>query len=96
MNESDILEAIAGRNSQESGKSLRKKAPRKSHGDWRPVPDRPDPLSLLHAQDEDRLEHLLPIKYGRMMASPSGLWINCRLRLGELRRREKEIKVDRY
>jgi len=70
MNESDILEAIAGRNSQESGKSLRKKAPRKSHGDWRPVPDRPDPLSLLHAQDEDRLEHLLPIKYGRMMASP--------------------------
>jgi uncharacterized protein (DUF2252 family) len=52
------------------GKSLRKQVPRRSHGEWAPVPDRPDPISLLQAQDKGRLQHLLPIKYGRMLASP--------------------------
>ncbi len=52
------------------GKALRERAPRGSHGDWSPQPDRPDPISLLQAQDEGRLQHLLPIKYGRMLASP--------------------------
>jgi uncharacterized protein (DUF2252 family) len=44
--------------------------PRRSHGQWKPAPDRPDPIGLLQAQDEGRLEHLLPIKYGRMLESP--------------------------
>ena len=52
------------------GKSLRKQVPRSSHGDWSPAPDRPDPIDLLQAQDSNRLQYLLPIKYGRMMASP--------------------------
>ena len=52
------------------GKALRKQAPRGSHGDWSPASDRPDPLDLLQAQDKDRLQYLLPIKYGRMLASP--------------------------
>ena len=52
------------------GKDLRNKVPRSSHYDWSPASDRPDPLDLLQAQDQDRLQHLLPIKYGRMMASP--------------------------
>ena len=52
------------------GKRLRKVVPRSSHGDWSPAADRPDPLSLLQAQDKGRLQHLLPIKYGRMLASP--------------------------
>ena len=51
-------------------KALRKQAPRGSHGEWSPAPDRPDPLGLLQAQDQGRLEHLLPIKYGRMLESP--------------------------
>ena len=51
-------------------KALRKQAPRGSHGEWSPAPDRPDPLDLLQAQDQGRLEHLLPIKYGRMLESP--------------------------
>jgi uncharacterized protein (DUF2252 family) len=54
----------------EKGKALRKQSPRSSHGDWSPAPDRPDPLSLLQAQDESRLQHLVPIKYGRMLESP--------------------------
>jgi len=52
------------------GKSLRQSAPRRSHGDWAPAPDRPDPIGLLQAQDEGRIQHLLPIKYGRMLESP--------------------------
>ena len=52
------------------GKSLRKQVPRSSHGEWAAAADRPDPLSLLQQQDEGRIEHLLPIKYGRIMASP--------------------------
>jgi uncharacterized protein (DUF2252 family) len=54
------------------GKALRKWAPLSSHGDWSPAADRPDPLDLLQVQDKGRLEHLLPIKYGRMMASAFG------------------------
>jgi hypothetical protein len=52
------------------GKALRERVPRSSHGGWSPEPDRPDPISLLQAQDKGRLQHLLPIKYGRMLASP--------------------------
>jgi len=52
------------------GKNLRKQVPRSSHADWSPAPDRPDPISLLQAQDQGRLAYLLPIKYGRMLASP--------------------------
>ena len=52
------------------GKELRKKIPRSSHQDWYPAANRPDPLDLLQAQDDGRLQHLLPIKYGRMLVSP--------------------------
>lgn len=52
------------------GKSLRAHTPRRSHGDWSPAPDRPDPISLLQAQDKTRIQHLVPIKYGRMLESP--------------------------
>jgi uncharacterized protein (DUF2252 family) len=52
------------------GKSLREQAPRRSHADWSPAADRPDPISLLQAQDKTRLQHLVPIKYGRMLESP--------------------------
>jgi len=52
------------------GKSLRKRVPRSIHGEWAPEVNRPDPLSLLQEQDEGRIPHLLPIKYGRMIASP--------------------------
>ena len=55
---------------QAIGKGGRKQVPRSSHGDWTPATDRPDPLDLLQAQDKGRLQDLLPIKYGRMVASP--------------------------
>jgi uncharacterized protein (DUF2252 family) len=53
----------------QAGKALRKEVPRGSHGQWAPASDRPDPISLLQAQDEGRVQQLLPIKYGRMLES---------------------------
>lgn len=55
---------------KEKGRALRKQAPRSSHGNWTPAPDRPDPINLLQAQDQGRIPQLLPIKYGRMLESP--------------------------
>jgi uncharacterized protein (DUF2252 family) len=52
------------------GKALRKQVPRSSHGAWSPASDRPDPIAQLQAEDKSRLQHLVPIKYGRMLASP--------------------------
>ena len=51
-----------------TGKELRKQASRESHGDWEPAAGR-DPLKILLAQGETRLQDLLPIRYGRMSAS---------------------------
>jgi uncharacterized protein (DUF2252 family) len=55
---------------QERGRAARRVAPRGSHSEWVPVPDRPDPVDLLEAQARDRIQELMPIRYARMMASP--------------------------
>jgi uncharacterized protein (DUF2252 family) len=53
-----------------AGKALRGKVPRSSHGEWSPDPERPDPVSLLEKANSTRLEHLVPIRFGRMSLSP--------------------------
>lgn len=53
-----------------AGKALRNKVPRKDHGAWRAPTRRADPVNVLIASSEGRLPELLPIRYGRMMASP--------------------------
>ncbi|MCX6363652.1 MAG: DUF2252 domain-containing protein [Actinobacteria bacterium] len=55
---------------QAAGREARRAAPRTAHGSWTPAADRPDPIALLLAQDEDRMEDLVPIRWGRMSASP--------------------------
>jgi len=55
---------------KQTGKDIRKKVARSSHAQWSPSPDRIDPIELLQEQDTDRIQRLLPIKYGRMVASP--------------------------
>jgi uncharacterized protein (DUF2252 family) len=45
-------------------------APRAIHAGWAPAPDHPDPVDLLEARARDRIRELVPIRYGRMMASP--------------------------
>ena len=54
----------------EAGRSLRSDAPRSSHATWEPGPDRPDPIGLLEEQAATRVPELVPIRYGRMSASP--------------------------
>src|SRR4051794_27457308 len=57
--------ASAGR-----GKAMRASVPRGEHAAWAPAPDRADPVELLRSQEASRLPELLPIRYGRMLASP--------------------------
>jgi uncharacterized protein (DUF2252 family) len=59
---------LAGRRAV--GRSLRERVPRSSHAAWSPAADRPDPISLLQEQDHSRLAQFVPIRYGRMIASP--------------------------
>ena len=44
--------------------------PRMTHETFQKSTYRPDPVQILIQQGEGRLEHLLPIRYGRMLASP--------------------------
>src|SRR5215210_6504273 len=63
--------AASGRSQRhDRGRAARRVAPRGSHAEWEPAPDRPDPVDLLEAQGRDRVQDLLPIRYARMMASP--------------------------
>jgi uncharacterized protein (DUF2252 family) len=50
------------------GKAARAAVPRSAHGGWE-LASR-DPLEILARQDEDRVPELVPIRYGRMLASP--------------------------
>jgi hypothetical protein len=52
------------------GRAARKTAPRSSQARFEPAPDRPDPIALLEGQGAERIADLLPIRYGRMLASP--------------------------
>jgi uncharacterized protein (DUF2252 family) len=55
---------------RELGRAARQAVPRGAHAGWTPAQDRPDPVTLLEMQATGRLEELMPIRYGRMMASP--------------------------
>ena len=52
------------------GKELRKQTPPSSHSKWKPAADRPDPVTLLEAQNTRREPDLVPVRHGRMMVSP--------------------------
>jgi uncharacterized protein (DUF2252 family) len=54
----------------ERGRIARAQVPRETHAMFERQPDRPDPLSLLTAQAASRLPELVPVRWGRMMASP--------------------------
>ena len=55
---------------QELGRLARTRLPRSSLANYAPARDRPDPLALLESQAATRVAELVPIRYGRMMASP--------------------------
>ena len=51
------------------GKQVRKAVPRRTHAAWEPGTGR-DPVGILRAQDDSRVPELVPIRWGRMLASP--------------------------
>ena len=55
---------------RDRGREQRKLTPRMSHAQWEPPPDRPDPVAILEEQASTRVPDLVPIRYGRMVASP--------------------------
>jgi Uncharacterized protein conserved in bacteria (DUF2252) len=52
------------------GKAMRSEVPRSSHASWQRASSRSDPIALLEEQATGRVPELLPIRYGRMSASP--------------------------
>ncbi len=67
----DIQRTIPGVDERAAlGKLLRQQVPRRLHGQWTPAPDRPDPLDVVRARNRGRQRRLVPIRLGRMVASP--------------------------
>ncbi len=52
------------------GKAARVEVPRSSHAGWDAPPGRPDPVELLEEQAKSRVQELVLIRHGRMLASP--------------------------
>ena len=52
------------------GKAARREVPRSSHAAFEPAAHRLDPVELLERQADTRVPELVPIRYGRMLASP--------------------------
>ncbi|MHC3469901.1 DUF2252 domain-containing protein [Streptomyces sp. 7R007] len=52
------------------GRNARTRTPRSSHGRFATAPDRPDPVAVIERQSATRVPELVPIRYGRMLASP--------------------------
>ena len=52
-----------------AGKALRSSVSRSSHAEWAPDAERPDPMSILEEANKTRLQHLVPIRFGRMSMS---------------------------
>lgn len=53
-----------------AGKALRRKVSRDAQGIFRSSPNRPDPVEILEAQNRDRAQKLVPVRFARMLASP--------------------------
>ncbi|GAA1647858.1 DUF2252 domain-containing protein [Kribbella alba] len=52
------------------GLEARTRAMPDSHAGWKPAADRPDPVALIEEQNLRRDADLVPVRHGRMMASP--------------------------
>jgi uncharacterized protein (DUF2252 family) len=55
---------------KQDGKVKRNDVPRESLAEFEPVSDRKDPVFVIKKSSENRWEHLIPIRYGRMSKSP--------------------------
>jgi uncharacterized protein (DUF2252 family) len=76
MSASDVTETKAAasesteRAGHKVGRAARKSVPRSAQAVWEAGPDRVSPLQTLAEQDQTRVPELVPVRYGRMLASP--------------------------
>jgi uncharacterized protein (DUF2252 family) len=54
------------------GRDLRRQVPRRSLGEWAVQVGRPDPVQLIIESHRGRLDWLIPVRIGRMAATPYG------------------------
>src|SRR5688500_20343728 len=74
------------------GRGVRAKVPRSAHGEWHPAPDRADPVRLLEEQGSSRLQELVPLRYGRMLADPFTFYRgSAYLMAADLRSEERRV-----
>jgi uncharacterized protein (DUF2252 family) len=52
------------------GRARRRACARSTFAKWKPAAGRADPIDLLIADSQDRMEDLVPVRFGRMMGSP--------------------------
>jgi uncharacterized protein (DUF2252 family) len=52
------------------GKQAREVSPRSAAGSWEPASDRRDPVDIIEEGTKTAIQSLVPIRYGRMSASP--------------------------
>jgi uncharacterized protein (DUF2252 family) len=52
------------------GRSLRRRVPRRSLGEWTPAPGRPDPVEQIIDSHRGRVPELIPVRVARMVGSP--------------------------
>src|SRR6266852_7239386 len=55
---------------RQGGKAIRRRVPRETHRAWKPDATRRDLIELLIQSNRSRIPELVPIRYGRMLASP--------------------------
>ncbi len=67
---SEPHEVLTSEEWHQLGRKRRKVVPRSSHGEWTPPSGRPDPVGILEEQAKERVPDLVPIRHGRMAASP--------------------------
>jgi uncharacterized protein (DUF2252 family) len=66
---SPLVDSASAGERAAAGKAAREKVPRSSHGEWKPPARRRDPVEVLEDQAKSRVQELVPIRYGRMLAS---------------------------
>jgi hypothetical protein len=62
---------------QRDAKALRKRVPRTTFAHWKPAPDRPDPIQLLHETEQGRIPELLVLRHERMRVDPFQFYRGC-------------------
>lgn len=67
----NLLEPFESRTQRQNrGKALRSKVGRSAHAKWSSPSKGRDPIELLEQSNASRVQDLVPIRYGRMLASP--------------------------